>query len=801
MDSVLQDVRFAARSLWRARALSLTALLCLSLGIGTNTGAFSIVHGILFRALPFADADRIVAIHAVHERQGTDTNLTDADLTALRTSSVFAAVEAFSGRNFTLSGGDVTERVQGSAVTPELFRMLGVAPQRGRHFLPEEAGPAGFERAVLLSDRLWRRRFNADPAIVGRTIRINDRELPVVGIMPAGFRFPETDELWLPLGTANAANHHARYLTAVARLSPGAPLAQAQANASALSAELVQRHPDTHRDMSISVQRFRDAFVDAPAQRLLIVMLGAVAFVLLIACANVANLLLARATERRREVTVRAALGASRLRVVRLFLTESIMLSLAAGGLGILVAVWWVSAMVHRIPEEMAYWIDFTIDLPVLIYTLVIALGTGILFGTLPALQAARMDLHSDMKESGRAIGDAQSRSRLRSSLVAVEVALSVVLLIGAVLMMQSFLELQRADIGFDDSRIYSARIVTSGDRYDDTANRIAFYHDAAQRMSELHGVAAAAATVAIPADDGGPTIALSTEDGETPLTVTTLSSTPQLFDVLGTSFVAGRTFTETESRDTAARVAIAGRTLALRLTPDGDVVGRRVRIGTDEEALDYTIIGVVPDLQYEELGEEREADRLQLHLPYGNRPYRQMALLVRATQNPETLASPVRSALRTLDASLAPFDELTMRDRRRHTTWPQRVFGQTFGGFGGVALLLAVIGVYGVMSYTVAQRRREIGVRMALGARPMDVLRAVVTRALLIALAGVIAGTAAAAGLVRVLEGLLFGVSMTDPVAFLAVPALLLASAALAAYVPARRAARVDPLQALRQD
>jgi putative ABC transport system permease protein len=801
MDSVLQDIRFAARSLWRARALSFTALLCLALGIGTNTGAFSIVHGILFRALPFADADRIVTVVAVQAGEGTETGITDADLTALRSNNAFADVQAFSGRNFTLSGGDVTERVQGSVVTPELFRMLGVQPQRGRHFLAEEAGPAGFERAVLLSDRLWRRRYNADAAIVGRMIRVNDRELLVVGVMPPGFRFPETDELWLPLGTADATNHQARYLFAVGRLAQDAPLAQARASAATVSREQAARYPETHRDWTIDVRRFRDAFVDAPAQRLLVVMLGAVAFVLLIACANVANLLLARATERTREVTVRAALGASRARVVRLFLTESIMLALIAAALGILVAAWWVSAMVHRIPEEMAYWIDFTIDLPVLIYTLVIALGTGILFGTLPALQAARTDLHSGMKEAGRTIGEGRSRARLRGVLVAAEVALSVVLLIGAVLMMQSFLRLQRADIGFDDSRIYSARIVTSGDRYDDPQNRIVFYHDAAQRIGELRGVAAAAATLAIPADDGGPTIAVRSDDGETALTVTALASTTQFFDVLGTPLIAGRAFTETESRDTLARVAIVGRTLAQRLWPDGDAIGRRVRIGTQQQAPPYTIVGVAPDLQYEELGEAGETSRLQLHLPYGNRVYRQMALLVRATANPQLLAQPVREALRTVDASLAPFDELTMRDRRRYTTWPQRVFGQTFGGFGGVALLLAVIGVYGVMSYTVAQRRREIGVRLALGARPFDVLRAVVARAVIIAGAGVIVGTAAAFGLVRILEGLLYGVSMTDPVAFVAVPALLLGAAALAAYVPARRAARVDPLQALRAD
>jgi putative ABC transport system permease protein len=805
MDTLLQDLRFAARSLWRARAVTATAVVCLAVGIGTNTAVFSLVHGILFRELPFAEADRIVSVLGENAERGfTDGGLTWADLADLRATGAFAQVEALAQRNFTLTSGAEPERVQGSSVTPELFAMLGVQPRLGRQFRPEEAGPAGFEQAVLLSDALWQRRFGADESIVGRTVHINGRELVVAGVMPPGFRFPERDELWVPLGSLDATNRSARYLFTVARLERGVTLAAAQARAGGVAARLGTEHAASHAGWRFAVKPFRDTFIDAQAQRLMFVMLGAVAFVLLIACANVANLLLARAADRRREVSVRAALGASRARVVRLLLTESVLLALAGGVLGVLIATWWVAAMIRVIPEELAYWIRIAVDAPVLLYTLVLALGTGLLFGTAPALQASRVDLHTDLKEGSRAAGAGRTRVRLRGALVTGEVALSVVLLVGAALMIQSFLRLQRADPGFAEERILSLRIMASGDQYDSVLARAAFYQRALQEITALPAVAAAAATVSIPADDGGPSVALRAAGDERAsdrsLIVSAFASTAAFFDVLGVSLVAGRTFTTAEVVDTTSRVAIIGRTLAARLWPGEDAVGRSIRLG-DDGAEVLTVVGVAPDLQYEEFGEEDERARLQVHLPYGRRPYRQMALLVRAHGDPGVLKQDVRSALRRADATLAAFDVLTMTERRRFTTWEQRMFGQMFGNFGAIALLLALVGVYGVMAYTVSQRRREIGIRLALGARPGDVLREVIGGALRLAVAGALIGTAGALAVVRLLSGLVWGVSLTDPLTFVAVPAVLLAAGLLAGAVPARRAAHIDPLEALRAE
>jgi putative ABC transport system permease protein len=805
LDTLLQDIRYAARSLWRARAVTVTAVVCLAVGIGTNTAVFSVVHGILFRALPFTDADRIVSVLGTNPERGfTDGGLTWADLAELRATGAFAQVEALSGRNFTLTGGEEPERVQGSAVTPGLFAMLGVQPRIGRQFKAEEAGPAGFEQAVLLSDGLWRRRFGADEAIVGRPVHINGRELIVAGVMPPRFRFPETDELWVPLGSRDATDRAARYLFTVARLARDVDMSTAHTRAASLATRLRTEHPRSHAGWSFSVRPFRDTFVDAPAQRLLFMTLGAVAFVLLIACANVANLLLARAADRSREVSVRAALGASRGRVVRLLLTESVVLALASGALGVLLAIWWVDAVLRVIPEELAYWIRITVDAPVLIYTLIIALTTGVLFGTLPALQASRVDLHSALKEGSRSAGAGRGRMRLRAVLVTGEVALSVVLLVGAALMIQSFLRLQQADPGFDPARILSLRINASGDQYDSVPARAALYERAIAELTALPGVAGAAATISIPADDGGPSIPLRAAGddraADRALVVTTLSSTASFFAVLGVPLTAGRAFTTAEAMDTAARVAIVGRALAQRLWPGQQAIGRRILLGDSaREAL--TVVGVVPDLQYEEFGEEDERARLQVHLPYARRPYRQMALLVRAHTDPATLKQDVRSALQRADPTLATFDVLTMNERRRYTTWPQRLFGQMFGNFGAIAVLLALVGVYGVMAYTVAQRRREIGIRLALGARPADVLRDVIGRALRLAALGALIGTAAALAVVQLLSGLLYGVSLTDPLTFVLVPTLLLTAALLAGAVPARRAARIDPLEALRAE
>jgi predicted permease len=803
MDSLRQDLRYAARSLLRSRGFTILAVMCLALGIGVNAAIFSIVRGVMLRPLPFARADGIVSLQVGNPDRGiSDGGLAFADLADYRASGVFEELGGVGGRSFTLTGGEQSERVQGSSVTPNLFPLLGIAPQHGRHFLEEEAAPAGFEQVAILSDRLWRRRFAADPSIVGRAIDINGRQLTVVGIMPDGFRFPETDELWLPLGSASATDRQARWIWGVGRLRDGVGIERAGTALDAVSDRLAAAHPATHRGWQSRVLPFRDALIDANTQRLMLLLLGAVGFVLLIACANVANLLLARTTDRQREIAVRTALGARRRRIVGLLLTESLLLAAAGATLGALIASWWIDATVASIPEDLAYWIRVEVDAGVLLYVLAVAGATTLLFGLAPALQASRPDLQGGLKEGGRGAGDSRGRVRLRAVLVAGEVALSLVLLIAAALMMQSFLRLQAADPGFPTERLLSFRLVLAGDRYDAIAAKAAFYQQAADRLAALPAVEAAVATSSIPADDGGPVVSIVAEgtdrDTGDGILGMVFGSTAGLYDALGVALLAGRDFTPAEATDSAAGVAIVGQGLARRLWPEGAAIGRRIRLAEDVR---YTVIGIAPDFQYEEFGEETAATRLQLHLPYARLGWRGMSFLARAAGDPALLDDAVRREIRALDASLAPYDGQTMDQRRRFTTWPQRLFGKIFAAFGGIALVLAVAGVYGVMAYNVARRRREIGIRIALGARPADVQRVVVRRGALLAGIGLVLGLAAALVLTRLMEGLLWGVGASDPFTFVAVSAILVGAALLASYLPARRAAAVDPMEAMRSE
>jgi predicted permease len=803
MDILLQDLRYAVRSLRRSPGFAALAVACIALGIGANTAMFSIVYGVLLRPLPFAAAERVVSLRATNEARGvTEGGLAYADLEDYRSSGVFEALAGLSGRSFTLTGGDQADRVQGSSVTSNLFPLLGVAPQLGRGFREEDAAPLGFERVVLLSDDLWRRSFGADPSIVGRSIRINGRALTVVGVMPPRFRFPEVDELWVPLGSADAQDRGARWIWGIGRLAEGVSLAGARSRLRTVAEGLAAAHPATHRGWSIELVGFRASIVDAPGHRLMYLMLGAVGFVLLIACANVANLMLARAADRQLEIAVRAALGASRRRVARQLLTESGLVAAAGGVIGVLLATWAVDTIVPLIPEALAYWIELRVEGMVLLYTAGITVLTGLLFGALPAFQAARYDLHDTLKQGGRSAAESGARTRFRSALVTAEIALALVLLVGAALMVQSFLRLQRADPGFATERMLSMRVTLAGDRYDPAAAKAAFWQGAAERLAALPGVEGATVTSSIPADDGGPTVNVVAADdvrADAEATVATLyGSTTGLYGTLGVPLVAGRDFTRGEAVDTAARVVIVGRTLAERLWPGRDATGRRLRLGDDAW---FTVIGVAPDLQYEEFGEETLQDRLQLHVPHGRLGWRGMAVLVRASGEPARLEPAVRSALRGLDPMLAPYDVQTMTQRRVVTTWPQRLFGILFGVFGGIAFVLALSGVYGVMAYTVGRRRREMGVRIALGARPLDVLGLVVGRGARLALIGIATGTMAGLGLTRLLGGLVWGVNVTDARTFVAAPLLVLAAALVASWVPARRAARVDPMVALRSE
>ena len=806
MDVLLADLRYAARTLSRSRGFTIVALACVALGIGATTAMFSVVHAVLFRPLPFAEPQRLVAIHAANEaRDVEEGELTYPDLADLRATGAFAAVEGQDDRTYTLTDGEVAESVAGAAVTPGLFGMLGIRPQHGRLFVPADAAAPGFEGALLLGDDLWRNRFGADPDIVGRTVRLNGREIVVAGVMPPGFRFPEHQQVWLPLGAADALSRQGRYVRVLARLAEGVTAAEAGTRVRDLSTRLASAHPDSHEGWTAGVVPLRDEFVDRRGQRLMAVMLGAVAFVLLIACANVANLQLARGADRQREIAVRTALGASRARIARQLVTESLLLALAGGVLGTVLAVWWNDALLRAIPEELDYWIRVRLDGAVLLFTAVTCALAGLLFGLYPALHATRPDLQRDLKDGSRSAGDVRT-GRIRGALVVGEIALSLVLLVGASLMIRSFLRLQAADPGFDVAPMFSARLNIAGDRYDGVGARARLHETAAARLRALPGVAGAASVSAIPADDGGPVVSVraagSDRSDDEGIFAMRFAASTGFFDALDVDLLAGRDFTAAEVLDTAAAVAIVSRALAHRLWPDGDAIGRTLVLGTGEARDEVIVTGIAPDLFYEEFGEETPAARLQVHLPYGRVPVRQTAFLVRARDgDAAALAGAVRSEIRAIDGNLAPFDMLTMTDRRRVTTWEQRLFGQLFGVFGAIALGLAVAGVYGVMTYLVGRRRREIGIRMAVGAKPADVAALVLGNAGRLALAGIALGILGALALARLLEALLYDVSTADPVTFVAGAAVLAGAALLSSWLPARRAVRISPIEALRAD
>jgi putative ABC transport system permease protein len=807
MDTFLTDIRYGLRTLLRNRGVTFAAVLCLALGIGVNTTVFTVVYGILLRPLPFEGGERVITLWGENQSQHQQgVGLTFDDLQAYRASGAFEVLGGYSGRNFALTDGEQSERVEGSSVTPNLFGILGARPVLGRTFVAGDAAAAGFEQTVILSDILWKRRFAGDPGIVGRAIRVNDRALTVIGVMPPGFQFPARDEIWLPLGRpAGESANVARYILAVGRLPEGTTVQEAQQKIDPLSTQMALAAAATHDGWSARIIPYRDSVVDSGGQLMLWMSLGAVAFVLLIACANVANLLLARSADRQREMAVRLAMGASRARVLRQLLTESVMLSLTGAALGAVIAVWWTDHTIKTIPEQMAYWIRFDFDGHVLLFTFGIAIATGILFGLLPALQATTGDLHVELKEGTRTTGETAPRARLRSALVVSEIALSLVLLVGAALMMQSFLRVQRASLGFDSSNMMSLRFTMPGDRFDDERARAQAITRLAAAVRAVPGVKGAGITTSIPADDGGIQIhALAATRTATPQQMREAPNVSMIgvgdgwFDALGLALDAGRDFSTREVGDSAAHVAILGRTIARELFPKG-AVGQRILLG--DSATSFAVIGVVADLQYEEFMETTDVSRLQVYVPYAQTPWRTMAMLVPVSRKSGEMTQAIVGALHDVDPLVAPFEVQTMDARRDYTQWPSRVFGGMFASFGVIALVLALTGIYGVMAYTVSRQKREIGIRIAVGAAPIDIMRKVMTHAGRLSALGIIIGGVASVFITRLLAGMLFGVDPNDLRTFVAVPALLAVTALLASYIPARRASRVDPMEALRSE
>jgi putative ABC transport system permease protein len=801
MNTLLHDIRYGFRMLVKHKGFTAVALIALALGIGANTAIFSLVDGVLLRPLPFPEAERIVYFEGRNLSQGiTDSNISYLDFTDWsQQRDVFSAAAAYWTASANLGAdGAEPERVQRVGVTNSFFNVLNVQPFLGRVFRPDEDQPDTLTVAIV-SHGLWKRRFGSDPDIIGKQVQINARPITVVGVMPQGFEFPEQTQIWVPSGVKLSDEpRENRSWSAIARLERGVDLKEAQTRVSAINARLAQQFPDRNKGWDASLSLLHERLVRQIKPSLL-ALLGAVGFVLLIACANVANLLLARSAARQKEIAIRAAMGASRARVVRQMLTESLLLAIIGGLAGILLSIWLTDVLLSIIPEGAPRLDQVGIDSRVLGFGLGISTLTGIVFGLAPALQASKLDVSSSLKEGGRT-GEGHRRTSGRSLLLIGEVALSLMLLVGAGLLIRSFIRLQEVRLGFNPHHVLMACIAVPGAKYSEE-QRPEFFRQLVERVSALPGVEAVGGGVNLPLYASNYAIGRGYIPEGRPLTVdesfdaSYSTVTGDYFRALEIPLLAGRPF---ELRDNVAgpRVAIVNEALAKRhFGSPAAALGKRLNIWRDEK-FPRTIVGVVADTKAGALEAESSA---QIYIPHAQEPlWNFMGLVVRTAGDPAAFANTLRHEVQALDKDQPIYNVRTFDEVVANSLGTRRVSMQLFSIFAGTALLLAAVGIYGVMAYSVTQRTQEIGIRMALGAQKSHVLAMVVRQGMTLALIGIGIGLAGAFGLTRLVTSLLFGVKATDPFTFAAISLLLICVALLACYLPARRAARLDPVKAL---
>jgi putative ABC transport system permease protein len=803
-DEMIQDLRYGARMLAKQPGFTLIAVITLALGIGANTAIFSVVNALMLRPLPFPDAERLVWVEEVSKPHDTSQPAWGGHFLAWQAQSrTLSGIAAIDGGTRTLAGVGEPERVEVGAVSAGCLPMFGVQPfPPGRNFSAAEDSPGG-ARVAILSHALWQRRFGGEQNIVGRTVTLNDADFTVIGVLPADFRFFDRYDVWVPLALdpqQQLAGERRYFGTTVARLKPGVTIEQAQAEMDAVQQRYELSRPEGSQRIESRTRLvpLQEYFL-GERRRPLLVLLGAVALVLLIACANVANLLLARAVARRKELAIRAALGAGRLRLVRQLLTECLLLSAAGGAAGLLLAAWLTSLLGALNSTDtfgaLGRLATITIDQRVLGFTLLISLVTGLLFGLLPALQLSRPDLNASLKEGGRGSG-VHSRG-LRSALMVSEVALAVVLLIGAGLLIRSFVKLLQVDPGYRAENLLTARLALPP-RYRDNVQRAQFYERVCERLAALPGVASVGATTHLPLTSYNMGAAVRVEGrtpqpGEREPVAPVARVNPDYFRTLGIALRAGRFFNDGDIEG-APGVAVLSETLARRLFPNADPLGKRLTVAD----INATVIGVVNDIRYTGLdGEVEQA----VYLSYRQLPRAGMALVLRSTVEPSSLTRALRNAVHEIDPALPVYDVLTMNERLANSVAARRFNLLLLGGFAALALVLAGVGVYGVTAYVVTGRTHEVGIRMALGAQSADVVRLFIRQGMTLVALGVALGLLGAFALTRVMVGLLFGVGVNDPLTFAGVALLLSLIALAACYLPARRAAHVDPLVALRHE
>ena len=809
MNLLLQDIRFGFRMLAKNPVVTLVAVLALTLGIGANTAIFSVVHAVMLGSLPYSDAERLAVVWEKQPDNDQNTinlgNFTDWK----KQNTVFSDMAAFFDFRRNLTGDGPPEEIASQAATPNIFSVLGVNPIKGRAFTEEDA-KEGVPSVVVIGYGLWQRRFGGDSGIVGRKISLDGRPVTIVGVMPPEFgwhvrkasRTRKSAEIWSPWRfTEQMVQRRGRFAMSVARLKPGVTLQQAQTEMDTIASRLQQEYPDFNTNWGINVVPVRTQF-SGDLRKPLWILLGAVVFVLLIACANVANLLLARATARKKEIAVRIGLGASRWRIVRQLLTESVLLSAIGGVLGLLVAVWGTRALIAIGPPALASLQNVEVNLSVLGFTLGVALLTGVIFGLVPAFEAARFNFNDSLKEGGKNIGGSAGSQRFRNVFVVTQVALALLLLVGAGLLLKSLNRLQAVDPGFNPRNLLTVRVSVPLQRYDSDPKFINFFRQLIEKVEAIPGVEAAGAIDTLPFTsqhsgtgveiEGRPKLPAG-QELETGVGVTDKN----YFEAMQIPLKRGRLFTDQEATE-MRHVVVINETFARVNFPGEDPLGKRVVIGMKDEDVPTEIIGIVGDSKH--MGLDKQPEPMS-YWPHPELVYAQMTLAIRTRSDAASFAPAVRNAVASLDPDQPVSDVATMEELLGVSISRSRFNTTLLIIFSIVALVMAAVGTYGVMSYTVSQRTHEIGVRMALGAQSRDVMGMIVKRGIVLGAIGVVVGVVAAIGLTRLLATLLFEVEPTDAAVFASVAVGSFLITLLACSIPARRATKVDPLKALRYE
>ncbi|HXI24030.1 MAG TPA: ABC transporter permease [Pyrinomonadaceae bacterium] len=822
MNTIFQDLRYGTRMLLKTPAITFIVVLALALGIGANTAIFSVLNAVVLRPLPYDKPNELLFLN---ERSAVldEMSIAYPNFTDWRNQNhVFEKIGVYNRNSYNLTGYGDAERILTAQCSADLFSALRANALVGRVFTNDEDKP-GASPVVVLSYALWQRRFGAQNSILNQSITLNGKSYTVIGVMPPDYAYPSRVEMWVPVGPLTddpnwkeRGNHPGLY--AVARLKPGMTQAQAQADMNTIAANLNKQYPDSNAQDGIRIRTLTEVVVGQTVKDTLWILFGAVAFVLLIACANIANLLLARATARRKEMAIRAAMGAGRWRIARQLLTESLLLAIIGGGLGLGIAQLTIKFILYMSPTAIPRSREITLDWRVLAFTLGVSVVTGILFGLVPALQAGEVDVHETLKEAGRGTS---ARHWLRSSLVIVEVATTMVLLVGAGLMIRSFYRLENVNPGFSYENLASFTVALPQKKYASLEQRTTFFNQLVQNLRTMPGVQYVGAASGLPLGNNGWQTSFMIDGrpkpppADSPL-MEACTVTPDYFRAMNIPLLRGRYYNDHDDRSFIAgkdlsklnegerivagtNVIIIDEEFAKRYWPGEEAVGKRIKFGSDESSTVLEVVGVVGRVKMEALDDD--SNRVQGYFSFAQVPFTGMTIVVKGNGDPNQLIAAARNQVRTLDPDQPIYNIRTMDEIRGESVAPQRLNLMLLSIFAGIAFVLAIVGIYGVMSYAVTQRTHEIGIRMAIGAQPRDVFRMILGQGMLLTVIGMVAGLVGAFALTRLMATMLFSIKPTDPLTFAAVAALLVAVALIACYIPGRRATKVDPVNSLRYE